>query len=327
MKNTNIKINVVILTYMPKDDLITSLNLLLKQDISLNKIIIINTNKDLFYKNITKKNELRQLLLNNIFYIEHINEKEFDHGHTRNIGIKKFNSDYVLYMTDDAIPFDTKLINELYSSFKKYKNVAVTYARQIPKDDACFKEKVIREFNYPNIEMVKNIDTIEQYKIKNYFCSNVCAMYDTKILNDLNCFNENLILNEDMVYAYTAINNKYNVVYNNNALVLHSHNYNYINQFKRNFDIGVSQICFKNIFGNLSSENEGKKLFIFIIKKCIKNYKFLTIFDFIIECIFRYFGYFLGKNFNKLPFKLCILFSNNKYYFIKKRMELYDKIN
>ena len=327
MEALNDKINVVILTYKPKDDFVLSLNLLLKQTIFINKIIIMNTNEKLFYKNITDVKNLKNILSNDIFYIEHINEIEFDHGATRNYAIRKFTSDYVLCMTDDAIPYDANLIMNLYSTFKKYNNVAASYARQIPKSNAHFKEKIIREFNYPNEEMYKDKNTIDKYKIKNYFCSNVCAMYDTKIFMKLNCFKENLILNEDMVYAYTAINNNYSIVYNNNAIVLHSHNYSYISQFKRNFDIGVSQIYFSNVFNDLSSENEGKKLFLFFIKKCLKEFKIIEIFDFIFECLFRYIGYYFGKHFYKLPYGLCMILTSNRNYFKKNYKELYDKFN
>ena len=44
-----------------------------------------------------------------------------------------------------------------------------------------------------------------------------------------------------MLYAYKAIHNNYKIYYNNKAMVYHSHNFSYIEQFKRNFAIAKSQ--------------------------------------------------------------------------------------
>ena len=196
-------------------------------------------------------------------------------------------------MTDDCIPYDCDLIKNMVEGFNN--NVAIVTARQIPKNDSKYIEKLVREFNYPDKYIIKNKNTEKEYGIKNYFCSNVCTMYDKSIFNKLGKFEENIPLNEDMLYAYKALKNGYSMVYNNRCIVYHSHNLTHIQQYNRNYLIGKSQKQFDYIFNNISSEKEGSKLVLYITKQCIKNFKFLSLVNFYIDCIYRYIGFVNGK--------------------------------
>ena len=70
-------------------------------------------------------------------------------------------------------------------------------------------------------------------------------------------FEKKAIFNEDMIYAAKVIENKQKVYYNAKARVIHSHNYNFAQQFHRNFDMAVSQAQHPEIFRKVSSEKEG----------------------------------------------------------------------
>ena len=322
--------DVVILTYAPSDILINSLSGLVNQTIVPNTILIYNTEKDSFYDRISDKNALTEII--NTYsdesktpYIKIINIKksEFDHGKARNDAACTLNSEYILFLTDDATPKNIFLAERLINTFDKYdaddKKVAAVYARQIAKEDASLKEKLIRLYNYPSYDIVKDKSREKELGIKNYFCSNVCAMYDRAIFNKLGKFDENLILNEDTFYIYKAINSGYKVVYSSSAEVIHSHNYSYIEQFYRNFDIGVSQFDKKEFFENIKSEKEGFKLLKFVSINMIKGLHFISLIDFFIDCIYRFIGFRLGKKYKSLSIDKCIEYSNNKNYFIKKK--------
>ena len=85
----------------------TLLDRLKEQTISVNRIILINTEQGYFdtliagtnfwqrYKNIT---------------VKHISKREFDHGYTRRRAVAESDADYFVMMTDDAIPADDCLI-------------------------------------------------------------------------------------------------------------------------------------------------------------------------------------------------------------------------
>ena len=319
--------SVIILTHLPHDELITSLEMLLNQSIKPTNIVIYNTDLIKFYNNIKNRLKFEELIYDNknIIKLVHIKVEDFDHGKTRNDAIDIVNTDYVLYLTDDAVPYDKYLCENLLNAFDKYSDkekVAVVYGRQIAKDSAKLKEKYVREFNYPDYDIVKDIDSEKKYGIKNYFCSNVCAMYDREIFYKLSKFEENIILNEDTFYVYKAINNGYKNVYVSDARVYHSHNYSYHEQFSRNFDIGVSQAERHEIFEKLPSYNEGKKLAKYVILRLLKGLHFIMIVDFVIECLYRVKGFRKGLNFKSLTNEQCIKYASNKNYFIKKEQAI-----
>lgn len=293
MSETNKKYDVVILTYRSKDTISDSIEMLLKQSIKPTKIIIMNTEENLFYKNIVDKERFDKLIKSEGVEVHHIDISEFDHGKTRNDALKYAVSDYVLYMTDDAVPCDTKFCENLLLGFSD--NVAIVTARQVAKNDSKLKEKYVREFNYKDFDIVKDKDTEKLYGIKNYFCSNASTMYDRKIFEKLGGFPEFLLLNEDTLYAYKAINNGYKMAYKADAMVYHSHNLSYKEQYMRNFAIGVSHKLNTEIFDKLKTEGEGKKLYFYVIGKLLKRLHFIDAIDFTIECVYRYLGYKKGR--------------------------------
>lgn len=290
------KISVIILTYAPKNDFVDEISILLTQSIKPYEILIMNTDEKLFYKNLStdNKDRLNKMIDENNIIIKHIEKKEFDHGKTRNFAACFVNGDYILYMTDDCIPYDNNLLYNLLIGFDD-KKVAVSTARQIAKINAKISEKLVREYNYPNITYTRDIYTENKYGIKNYFISNVCSMYDKNIFNGLLGFKENIPLNEDMLYAYKLIHNNYKIYYNCDAKVYHSHNLSYMEQFKRNYLIAKSQKQNKEVFLNLKNLKEGKNMVLYVLKQLLKDFKIFESIDFVFSCLFRYLGFICGK--------------------------------
>ncbi|MEH7014786.1 glycosyltransferase [Neobacillus niacini] len=225
-----------------------------------------------------------------------IANKEFDHGSTRNFLAKMAKGEYYLFMTQDAIPRDDLLINNLLTNFQNGK-VKIAYARQIPKSDAAPLERFARSFNYPDKRVIKDKSKIEELGIKTFFNSNVCSMYDAALFKSNNfCgFPEKVILNEDLILAHQVVMAGYQVIYENNAVVYHSHNYNLKQQFKRYFDIGMAFNETKYILENVSNEKEGFKMVIQQQKFLLKNKHFGEIIYSFLESAAKYLGYYLGK--------------------------------
>ena len=94
-------VDVVIPLYRPDAKTGILLRRLLKQDYEINRIILINTEKEYF-------NE--ELLFDPVIEVHHITKPEFDHGATRHMGMELSDADYVLFLTMDAIPADTHLM-------------------------------------------------------------------------------------------------------------------------------------------------------------------------------------------------------------------------
>ena len=106
-----------------------------------------------------------------------IPEKEFDHGRTRDLGIRMSDADIVVMMTQDAVPVDSFLLEKLSETLKEHSDAVAAYARQIPDQNCGLLEKYTRVFNYPPKSQIKSQKDLPKLGIKTYFCSNVCAAY------------------------------------------------------------------------------------------------------------------------------------------------------
>ena len=139
-------------------------------------------------------------------------------------------------------------------------------------------------------------------------------MYKREIFDELGGFIKKTIFNEDAIFARGALEKGYCIAYNAKARVVHSHNYSNMEQFRRNFDLGVSQKQYSEIFEVIKSESEGMKLVKKTISHLWKNKHKRQILPMIIQSGFKFLGYKFGKNYTKLSKKLVLKCSMNKLY-------------
>lgn len=225
---------------------------------------------------------------------------EFDHGKTRDEAFQRSGADIVVCMTQDAMPKDRFLLEELIRPLEAA-DTAMSYARQIPREDSRLTEKFIRAYNYPKESMVKSEEDLQRLGIKTYFCSNVCAAYKRDVYLQLGGFERHVPLNEDMLYAVKCMKKGWKICYAADAGVIHSHNYTYAQQFRRNFDIAVSQAMHAEVFQNISSEREGVRLVKQVVCFLFKKGRLYSVPYFAGECAARYLGFFFGKHYDRLP--------------------------
>lgn len=243
-----------------------------------------------------------------------VDKDEFDHGGTRNQGAALSDAQYMLFMTQDAVPEDEYLIENMYRHITSDEKIATAYARQMPDEAAGPIESYTRKFNYPEQSSVKSADDLERLGIKTYFCSNACAMYKKSVYGELGGFVTETIFNEDMIFASRVIGAGYKIAYAADARVIHSHKYTYREQLTRNFDLGVSQRQYREIFENIRSESEGIRLIKDAIRYLARCGKWYLIPDLIFQSGFKFIGYRLGLKYEKLPGWLVKKLSMNKRY-------------
>ena len=233
--------------------------------------------------------------------VHHLTREEFDHGKTRDQAARMSQADYLLFMTQDALPEDRHLIEKLVEAIEQEEKIGAAYARQLPREDCRLMEQYTRQFNYPEKSRVKWLADLPELGIKTYFCSNVCAMYKRELYLQLGGFVKKTIFNEDMIFAGGLIQKGYGVAYAAEAKVVHSHNHSAIQQFHRNFDLAVSQADHPEVFDGIRSEGEGIRL----VKKtagwlCRQGKPWLVI-QLVWQSGWKYLGYRLGKKYRKLP--------------------------
>ncbi len=300
------KVDAVIPAYKPGHDLRELVEKLLDQTVRLGRIIIINTDREFF--------DEKEYLIAPAVEVVHITRHEFDHAGTRDMGLRMSDADYVLFMTMDAIPKDNYLVEKLLSGFRRADNIAVSYARQLPKKDCNRIEQITREFNYPAQSRIQTSDDIKELGIKAYFCSDVCAMYDTSIYRSLGGFKAPAIFNEDMVYAAGALDAGYAVSYCADALVYHSHNYTGRQYYRRNFDLGVSQADHPEIFERFNVKGTGMQLVRKSLAQICRRGTPADIIRLVYYSGMKYLGFRKGKNYHKLSLKSCLKHTSDKEY-------------
>lgn len=245
--------------------------------------------------------------------ITNVKKQEFDHGGTRNQGAALSEAEYMLFMTQDAVPVDEYLIEHMVHAMREDR-VATAYGRQLPDDKVGVIEHYTRQFNYPAESMTKSKEDLPRLGIKTYFCSNVCAMYRRSVYEEMGGFVLHTIFNEDMIMAAGVIQAGYEIAYVAEAAVVHAHKYTYRQQFTRNFDLAVSQRQYREIFDGVKSESEGMRLVKDTMKYLLSHGKWYLIPDLIFQSGFKFMGYRFGKKYDKLPRWLVKKCSMNKAY-------------
>ena len=249
--------------------------------------------------------------------VKDVLKSEFDHAGTRNEGVRLSAADYVLLLTQDVILYDHALIENLLQGFRE-PGTGSCYGRQLPKHDCSALEIRTRNFNYPAESKIQSKETLGTLGIKTYFSSDVCCMYDRKLFLELGGFESPAIFNEDMVFAWKLVENGYRIVYRADACVYHSHNYTGKEQFRRNFDLAVSQADHPEVFSQVSSEKEGIRMVREAAAEFVKTGKPWMIFPLFYQSFVKYAGYFLGKRYRKLPEKAVLAFTMNREYWRKR---------
>lgn len=286
-------VDVIIPAYRPGEGWKQMLRGLEGQTWPVHRLIVMNTGKENWkaaYEKTTISME-----------VHHLTREEFDHGKTRDQAARMSRADYLLFMTQDALPEDCHLIEKLVEAIEQDEKIGAAYARQLPRKDCRLMEQYTRQFNYPEKSRVKWLADLPELGIKTYFCSNVCAMYRRELYLQLGGFVQKAIFNEDMIFAGELIQKGYGVAYAAEAKVVHSHNYSAIQQFHRNFDLAVSQADHPEVFAGIRSEGEGIRL----VKKnagwlCRQGKPWLVI-QLVWQSGWKYLGYLLGKRYQKLP--------------------------
>lgn len=310
----DLKLDVIIPTFRPGDKLEHLLRRLVKQTYRINRIIIMNTERQYWneerYEPILQGGGIPLTLI-------HLAQEDFDHGGTRHQAILASDADICLCMTQDAVPHDRELLKNLVSALTLREDIAAAYARQLPAADCRVIERYTRDFNYPGASRIKGREDIGTLGIKTYFCSNVCAAYKRNIYLKQGGFTEKTIFNEDMIYAGGAVKAGYKIAYAANAMVIHSHNYKALEQLRRNFDLAVSQADHPEVFSGLPSEGEGMRLVRTTAAWLIGQGKWYLLPELVIQSGFKYIGYRLGRAYKKLPLSIIRRITMNPAYWGK----------
>ncbi len=299
------KVDILIPVYRPGEELGALLEALRVQTVRPDRILLMNTEKQYFPEEVLKQYPEAE--------VYHISKMEFDHGGTRDRGMRMSKADVVICMTQDARPADGNLIESLLKPFED-SGVWAAYGRQLPKADCREVEKYTRSFNYPEKSRIKGKEDLPQLGIKTFFCSNVCAAWRKSAYLELGGFEKRTIFNEDMILAGKMVRAGGKIAYCAEARVFHSHNYSALQQFHRNFDLAVSQTMHPEVFDGIRSESEGIRLVKKSLSYCIQIGKPWLMAQVVTQSAGKLLGYQLGRQYRHLPVPLIRWCSMNREF-------------
>lgn len=253
-----------------------------------------------------------------------IARKQFDHGGARNLAASYAEGNVLMFMTQDADPFNDRLIERLIAPIWKNgrtgkthvksgaHEAVISYARQLPRHDAGLLEKLARGYNYPPESGVRSIHQLDKLGLKTFFCSNVCCAIRRDIFEEMGRFQEPVIFNEDMFMAAKCILNGYAVAYCADAEVVHSHQYTIRQQFTRYFDNGVSMRMNAWMTGYSSVGKAGAGLVRHQLNGLMEARSYHLLPRLVMESAAKWLGYKLGLHYRRLPRSLISKISMHK---------------
>ena len=194
------------------------------------------------------------------FHVHIIPKAEFNHGGTRQFGIGMMaQAEIIVMVTQDALFARPDSIENLLAAFAD-ERIGAAYGRQLPHRDAGPIGAHARLFNYPAESQVRSLDDRASLGIKTAFLSNSFSAYRRSALVEAGGFPLNTIMNEDTFVAGRMLLSGWKIAYCADAQVYHSHDYGFLEELRRYFDIGVfhgKSPWLQQTFGK--AEGEGRR--------------------------------------------------------------------
>lgn len=244
-----------------------------------------------------------------------VKENKFDEGATRNAGAKRTNSPFLLFMKQDAVPADAKLIEELLWSMEG--GVGVSWARHVTGPAAGVLKTYVNLYDYPSKSNIRTKEDIEIYGVRAFRISNACAMYRRDVFESQGGFADRIIAGEGNLFGAGLLKSGGKIAYCADAKVYYSESNNWMYLLRRKFDEGVSHADNPRVFRAGSEEKAGWKYGTTVLSYLINQKYYMEIADFVGENLFKAAGYFLGKNYKLLKKDWILKLTNNHAYWSK----------
>jgi rhamnosyltransferase len=248
--------------------------------------------------------------------IRTVSRDDFDHGQTRNIAFS-YPADIYIFLTQDSIPEDCYAIERIVDSLRDNQHCGMAYGRQVPSGNANSFARHARLFNYPvgDQVVIKSKNDISRLGIKTAFCSNSFAAYRHSAMRQINFFPENTLFAEDSIAAANLLSKGWSIAYVPYSKTVHSHNYTFIQEFSRYFDVGAFHGLNPWFIAMLGSAGGEGRRFVkseyFYLKSEGVTFPLTRV---VIRNGIRWLGYKFGQRYKIFPKRLLKFVSMNKSF-------------
>lgn len=170
---------------------------------------------------------------------------EFGHGKTRNYGASKGTGEYIVFITQDAMPASKKWLQNFIDAMKMDCEIAGGFGIHYPYPDCNIIDKKDLYYHFKNFGEDNTIfqltdDNIERYEKEEGFRHMLSFFSDNNSCVRRDVFEkypyEDVSFAEDQIWARKMIELGYKKLYCPFAPVYHSHNFKLTSYFMRYFD-------------------------------------------------------------------------------------------
>lgn len=223
-----------------------------------------------------------------------IERKEFNHGSTRDMALRRSAGEFVCFLTQDAVPASNRFLERLVAPFLADDSIALVTGRQLPKADARRFEQLVHNYNYPNAPSVRSKSDLPKYGIKTFFASDTCSAYRRTAYLECGGF-DHVNTNEDMLMAARFVASGLKVAYEPGAEVYHSHNLTPSQQFARNRAVGMFLELHSDDLMHASEIGEGGRLVKAVSSQLLREGRLTEFIAFGVDCCARLLGNRAGR--------------------------------
>lgn len=170
--------------------------------------------------------------------IEQIPPEAFHHARTRNLAASLGTAPIVVNLSGDAIPASNAWLRNIVANFSD-PGVGAVYGRQLPKPGSTMERNDTFGAVYGEQRIVKDPAHRNGLGYRFYHFSDVNSAIRRRVW-EANPYPEDLKMFEDLAIAKRILDAGWKIIYEPDAAVFHSHQYNAKQLFKRYFDIGYT---------------------------------------------------------------------------------------
>ncbi|UFH55977.1 glycosyltransferase family 2 protein [Spirosoma sp. KNUC1025] len=308
-------ISVVVLTYNAATHLPALLDSLATQTIDHELIIIDSSSTD----------KTTSLLSERGVKYYSIDQKDFNHGGTWNLGVSLTTYEDIVLLTQDAIPAEPNSLEKLVAIMNSQPAIGMAYGRQLAYPKSQLMSQFARLTNYPSQSIIKSKADIAVMGIRTCHCSNSFAAYRKSVLLSVGGFPTDTIIGEDVVIGARLIQAGYSIAYCADTQVYHSHDYTIREEFKRYFDIGAFHQQQRPLLRPFQrAESQGFKYVLAEWRYLYRNNALSFIPSQLLRTGAKYIGYRLGRMYQKVPNRWKFKLSMHPNFWISNTIQESD---
>lgn len=175
------------------------------------------------------------------FSVHHVDQRDFDHGATRDLAIERTHGEVIVLLTQDAIPADREWLPRLLECYED-PAVGAAYCRQIPRPDCNpLIARRISEWTAGRTEpVVQRIEGLEEYerlepleRLRRCAFDNVAGSVRRRVWEPIRFGRRPF--GEDVAFGKRVVLAGHTIVYQPRSAVVHSHDRTPLAEGKRIF--------------------------------------------------------------------------------------------